>query len=93
MAKTVPASVSASVSVSAGGLGSGSREYLVEESSVSKSKKAGVASGVFEGVSGSGSGSGLRVRSSSTDGMRRTQDSPLFLERKSKITHSRRYDG
>lgn len=91
MAKTVPASVSASVSVSAGGLGSGSREYLVEESSVSKSKKAGVASGVFEGVSGSGSG--LRVRSSSTDGMRRTQDSPLFLERKSKITHSRRYDG
>lgn len=71
--------------VSAGGLGSGSGEYLVEETTVSR--KTG-ASGVV-----SGSGIGSRVKSSSTDGMRRTQDSALFMERKSKTTHSRRYDG
>uniref|UniRef100_A0A673MQW5 Uncharacterized protein n=1 Tax=Sinocyclocheilus rhinocerous TaxID=307959 RepID=A0A673MQW5_9TELE len=80
---------SSSVGVSAGGFGSRSGEYLVEETTVSR--KTGGASGVFESVSGSGTGS--RVRSSSTDGMRRTQDSPLFVERKSKTTHSRRYDG
>lgn len=68
--------------VNAGGLGSGSGEYLVEETT--GSRKTG-------GVSGSGTGS--RVRSSSNDGMRRTQDSPLFVERKSKTSHSRRYDG
>ncbi len=85
----VPASVSASVGMRAGGLGSGSEEYLIEETTVSR--KTGGASGLFESVSGSGTGS--RGRSSSKDGMRRTQDSPLFVERKSKTTHSRRYDG
>ncbi len=85
----VPASVSASVGMRAGGLGSGSEEYLIEETTVSR--KTGGASGLFESVSGSGTGS--RGRSSSKDGMRRTQDSPLFVEKKSKTTHSRRYDG
>lgn len=61
---------------------------------MSISRKAGGSSDGFD--SAFGSGSGLRVRSSSTDGNRRTQDScvsPLFLEKKSKTTLSSHYDG
>ncbi|KAA0717943.1 hypothetical protein E1301_Tti001463 [Triplophysa tibetana] len=79
---------------STGGLGSALSDLLTEETSVSISRQAGGSSDGFD--SAFGSGSGLRVRSSSTDGNKRSQgfcDSPLFLQKKSKTTLSSHYDG
>lgn len=85
--------------VNAGGSGFDYALFLGDDSAANSRSGGGRGGSLgFESVSGKDSGS--KSRSSSSGGLRRTQGSsssishsPIFLERKTAISHSGGYDG